>query len=108
MVKCDMMVVGIRVPDNGNGEMLEVELVPLVKSKPKVDMREVQKRMFLGEDMQLVLQESFGECQHRSVVYLSRQYCSEMVLMPFTSLVVDVEPADKQSIQKKYNASEGV
>lgn len=98
----DCMIVGLRVPDGNDGSLLEIEAVPLVKSKKKFTFDELQKKMLDGVSITQITKEVTGERQYRHIIILPREYCSEQNLTLFRSITLDFNTADKERIQGDY------
>ena len=99
MLEC--MIVGVRVAEGGNGETLEIEAVPLILAKKKMSLLDIQHKLMDGADMQQVLNENMTK-QYRHKIYLPRQQCSDEYLIPFRSIILEINLADKNKIQDKY------
>lgn len=93
-IRQDMMVVGLKVVTD---DVMELELQPLTMVKKKVSPMDL-----IGGSVDTLLQGIEKQRQHRDVIYVSRVWCSENNIVPFRSMVLSLELADKDRIHETY------
>jgi len=91
-MKESMMIAGIRIPDGGDGEIIEIEIAPIIAAKKKVTLFDVQKKLLSGQDMQTAMQSSLGNRQYRNVIYKSKEWCIEHKLTLFQNIAFELLP----------------
>lgn len=94
-MKKDMMVVGIKVIEDN---LMELELAELVgKVNKKVSVMDLA-----GMSAYEAAKHVKGTTFHRDRIYVTREYCSKNNIVPFCSIELEVNPADKKRIAERY------
>ena len=93
-MKEDMMVVSINaVTDN----LMEIEYVPLLQPKTKMKLTDLATG-----GVSKVINEVQNQKQRRNKIYLSRQFCSDNFIVPFSAIQVEVSIPDQEEMKAKY------
>lgn len=95
-MKIDMMVSGLKIL---NDDVMEIELVELAVAKQKTNIMDLISK---GDLKQVVNSVGAAAKQHRHRLYISRQWCSDHNILPFSSLEVEINPADKNKVFDAY------
>jgi hypothetical protein len=87
-----LMVVGIKVPDDGNMEMLEIDLVEPITVRSKMGVETIQKMVSENKDVLTTLKNNMlQQKQYRHKIYISRDWCSSNNITMFTGMTLDFE-----------------
>ena len=91
-MKEQYIVVGLRIPDDGNTEVIELEIVKPVDIQIKPDFSKVQEAIQNNESpLSLIQQEMQSKKQYRTKVYMSKDWCSKNNITMFSGVTFDFE-----------------
>jgi len=88
-MKLDMMVVGIK---SITEELMEIEMVPVITKNKKITIADVAGDFDKNakELVDLFLQDK----QYRSKMYITREWCSNNMIMPFMHMTLNIDVGD--------------
>jgi len=85
-MKVDMMVVGLEAKTD---ELMEIKLVPLVNKRKKLTIGDIAGD--LDQDAKQLIDLFLQDKQYRSIIYMTREWCSSNNVIPFSHLTVDID-----------------
>jgi len=93
-MKEDVMVVSIDVITD---DLMAVEVVPLARPKSKLKLTEIATGGLQG-----LMKEAQSMKQYRNKIYLTKQFCSDNNIVPFTGLQLEITVPSQEEMQEKY------
>lgn len=93
-MKEDVMVVSIDVITD---DLMAIEVVPLVQTKSKLKLTEIATGGIQG-----LMKETQSMKQYRNKIYLTRQFCSDNNIKPFTALQLEITVPLPEDMKAKY------